>query len=230
MTESNTFEDRIAEQLRVYAALAERPPSREAVANAVEAARNVHGVQRRLWRPARRSNRMNTYAKLIVAAAAVLVVAVVGYQFLPRSGGVGGQPTIAPSPSPTTLARGDFTSHGVVAQIHARGSGPNVTGTLTLNDAGNRATVDLECSKTTDGGLIEIGGLVTESTFDDYFAKGHRVAIIFQPGSPVKGVWWVSFAAEAPVASCQTLVNDVIKEPEVSTDLEPIEGTVELAP
>ena len=47
---------------------------------------------------------MNTYAKLIAAAAAVVLVAVIGYQFLPRSGGVGGQPTIPPSPSPTLLA------------------------------------------------------------------------------------------------------------------------------
>jgi hypothetical protein len=60
-----------------------------------------HTQQRRSWWPARRSNRMNTYAKLIAAAAAVLVVAVLGYQLLPGTGGVGGQPTIAPSPSPT---------------------------------------------------------------------------------------------------------------------------------
>ena len=39
--------------------------------------------QRRSW-PAWRSNRMNTYAKLIVAAAAVLVVAFAGFQLLPR--------------------------------------------------------------------------------------------------------------------------------------------------
>ena len=48
---------------------------------------------------------MNTYAKLIAAAAAVVVVAVVGYQFLPGNGGVGGQPTIAPSPSPSCSLR-----------------------------------------------------------------------------------------------------------------------------
>ncbi len=55
--------------------------------------------QRRSRWPAWRSSRMNTYAKLIAAAAAVLVVAVVGYQFLPGDGGIGGQPTLAPSPA-----------------------------------------------------------------------------------------------------------------------------------
>jgi len=44
---------------------------------------------------------MNTNAKLIVASAAVLVLAVVGYQFLPGSVGVGGPPTVSPSPSPS---------------------------------------------------------------------------------------------------------------------------------
>ena len=57
--------------------------------------------------PAWRSNRMNTFAKLIVAAAAVLVVAFAGFQLLPRSGGVGGEPTVTPSPSPSLLARGN---------------------------------------------------------------------------------------------------------------------------
>jgi hypothetical protein len=57
--------------------------------------------QRRSWWPAWRTNSMSTYAKLIAAAAAVLVVAVVGYQLLPGNGGIGSQPTIAPSPSPT---------------------------------------------------------------------------------------------------------------------------------
>jgi len=58
--------------------------------------------QRRSWWPAWRSNRMNTYAKLIAAAAAVLVVAVVGYQFLPRNSGIAGQPTAQPSPTATS--------------------------------------------------------------------------------------------------------------------------------
>lgn len=184
--------------------------------------------QRRSWWPAWRTDSMNTYAKLIAAAAAVLLVAVVGYQFLPGSGGVGSQPTIAPSPSPALLAVGDFTSHGVTAQLDARGAGDSVTGMLTLSDSGLRATVDLECSRTTDG-LIIIGGLVGGSTFDDHFPEGHRVAVIIEPGSPVKAVWWLAAVDEAPAATCQALV-DGIKIVKGDPGLEPIDGTLELGP
>ena len=173
---------------------------------------------------------MNTYAKLIVAAAAVLVVAFAGFQLLPRSGGVGGEPTMAPSPSPTVLARGDFTSHGVVAQIDATGSGDDVAGTMTVSDSGQDATVDLECARTTDDGLIEIGGLVTESTFDDFFPQGRRVAVIFQPGPPVKAIWRVALVAEPADPSCQALFETMDKPgaDDPTAGLEPIEGTVEL--
>ena len=57
--------------------------------------------RRSLW-PARRFEFMNTYAKFALAAAAVLVVAVVGYNVLPGRGGVGG-PTATPSPSPAPM-------------------------------------------------------------------------------------------------------------------------------
>jgi hypothetical protein len=189
--------------------------------------------QRRSLRPAWRSNSMNTYAKLIVAAAAVLLVAVVGYQFLPaQSGGVGGQPTIEPSPSPSVLARGTFTSHGVTAELDATRSGDNVTGSMALSESetGNTANVDLECTRTTDDGLIEIGGLVTESTFDDFFPQGRRVAVIFQPGSPVKAVWRVALVAEPVDPSCQALFETMDRPgaDDPRPGLEPIEGTVEL--
>jgi len=190
----------------------------------------VDATPQRRSSPAWRSNRMNTYAKLIVAAAAVLLVAVVGYQFLPSGGGVGGEPTIEPSPSPTVLARGDFTSHGVVAHIDATGSGDDVAGTMTVSDSGADATVDLECARTTNDGLIEIGGLVTESTFDDFFPQGRRVAVIFQPGSPVKAVWRVALVAEPVDPSCQALFEtmDTPGADDPRLGLEPIEGTVEL--
>ena len=197
--------------------------------------------QRRSW-PAWRSNSMNTYAKLIVAAAAVLVVAVVGYQFLPASGGVGGEPTIAPSPSPSLLARGTFTAQGITAELDATGSGADVAGTMALSQSGtsNSATVDLECARTTAEGLIEIGGVLTESTWDpnaqdwnDGFPTGQRVAVIFEPGPPVKAIWNVT-SADQGVASCAAMFEDLDKSADEilpgSMPGAPIQGTVEFGP
>lgn len=57
--------------------------------------------QRRAWWPARRATPM-TYARLAIPAAAVLVVAVIGYQFLPRAtGSVGDGPTGTARPTAT---------------------------------------------------------------------------------------------------------------------------------
>ena len=196
--------------------------------------------QRRFW-PAWRSNRMNTFAKLIVAAAAVLVVAFAGFQLLPRSGGVGGEPTIAPSPSPSLLARGNFTAHGIAAELDATGSGADVAGTMSLSESGKgSATVDLECARTTADGLIEIGGLITDSTYDandqDWhggFPEGERVAIIFQPGSPVNAIWNVT-AADQGVASCAAMFENMDGSGDEilpgSPGLDPIEGTVDFGP
>jgi hypothetical protein len=50
-----------------------------------------------------REPRMSNLARIAIAAAAVLVVAVVGYNLLPGSGGPGG-PGPSPSPSPTATA------------------------------------------------------------------------------------------------------------------------------
>jgi hypothetical protein len=68
--------------------------------------------QRRSWRPAWRTNRMKAFANLIAAAAAVLVVAIVGYQFLPGGSGPGG-----PRPSQPTLTVPPFgqAGNGVIA-------------------------------------------------------------------------------------------------------------------
>jgi hypothetical protein len=58
-------------------------------------------AQRRAIRPAWRRIQMNTYAKLAVAAAAVVVVALAGISLMPRIGGIGATPTPTSSPSPT---------------------------------------------------------------------------------------------------------------------------------
>ncbi len=104
--------------------------------------------QRRSRWPAWRTHRMNTYAKLLAAAAAVLIVALVGYRFLPRDGGFGGQPTVAPSPSPTLLARGSFTAAGGMSvDLDATGAGSSVTGRMSATGEANAFTVDLECTQ-----------------------------------------------------------------------------------
>jgi hypothetical protein len=58
--------------------------------------------RRALW-PVRRFRDMNNYAKVAIAAAAVVVIALVGINLLPNRGGVGG-PGPSPTPNPTQTA------------------------------------------------------------------------------------------------------------------------------
>jgi hypothetical protein len=61
--------------------------------------------QRRSWWPSRRSSDMNSILKVALAAAAVVVVALVGVNLVPRSSGPGGAPaTVAPTPTITPSA------------------------------------------------------------------------------------------------------------------------------
>ena len=90
--------------------------------------------QRRSWWPARRSTPMNTYARYAIAAAAVLMVAVVGYSLLPRTPGTGGQqtpvataaatPTVAPTPTGIPALRHGLLEAGAYAWYW---SGPPIT-------------------------------------------------------------------------------------------------------
>ena len=191
--------------------------------------------QRRSWWPTWRFNRMNTYLKLLAAAAAVLVVAVVGYQFLPRNGGPGGQPTIAPSPSQALLARGTFTATvggGYTVDLDATGGGSSVTGSMVVSshETNSGFTVDLECTRTIDG-LLWIGGDVTQSTYSDAPA-GTRAAIVLKRGSPVEAIF-VWQENDPRSASCQAFFDDMIAiggAGDLPAGMEPIEGTLELGP
>jgi hypothetical protein len=59
--------------------------------------------QRRSRWPARRIADMNPYTKIVIGAAAVLVVAVIGINMLPVGGGVGRGPAPTPTPVPSTV-------------------------------------------------------------------------------------------------------------------------------
>jgi hypothetical protein len=75
----------------------------------VVAARVAVNRQRRTWRVPWRDTPVNAYLKPIVAVAAVVLVAVVGFAVLgPRGSNIGGdtpQVTPTPTPSPTTAGR-----------------------------------------------------------------------------------------------------------------------------
>ena len=197
--------------------------------------------RRSLW-PARRITPLNTYAKAAIAAAAVLAVAIVGYNLLPRSGGVGASPTPTlqetPSASPAPLAVGSFQSHGANIELLAWGEGSNVTGTLIATDVAGETvgkfTLVLGCARTSPGGLVEIGGVVTEAVkYEDFAPKGARIAIVLQPGTPVRAFIHAEYP-DPPKATCQAFLESIL--PDLgdpgfdSSILEPIVGTIELRP
>jgi len=186
--------------------------------------------QRRSWWPARRISDMNKLALTAAAAAAVLVVAVVGYKLLPGLGF--GGPGAVPSPSPALLARGTFTAlvgGGYTVDLDATGGASSVTGSMTVaNGTNGRYTVDLECTRTIDG-LLWIGGDVTESTNSDAPA-GTRAAIVLKRGSPVQAIfaWQMN---DPRSASCQAFFDDIIATAgDIEAGMEPITGTLELGP
>jgi hypothetical protein len=186
--------------------------------------------QRRAWWPAWRFADMNNIAKLLIAAAAVAVVAIVGINLLPaRDGGAGGGSVVSPSPSPSPalLARGTFTvSDNSATELDASGDGSNVTGTMIVIDEGGRVSVDLACTRTTPGGLLVVAGTVSNTTIQA-FAEGSWFGIILRPGSPVRAGFM--FDEMAAAASCPAFLEGDI-DTEAGPGLKPIEGTVALAP
>ena len=193
--------------------------------------------RRRTW-SAWRANQMNVYAKLLGAAAAVLVVAVVGYQFVPGKDSPGSsQPAVSPSPTPTLLARGSFTLYGARVELDAAGSGDSVTGTMAVTHDQGNFTVDLKCAQTIAGGVLLLVGDITQSA-SPHAKQGFRELLVLRPGTPV----YASFDSEdrpggdvRRATSCRALLDQVIATgtQTVAGDngLAPIEGgTVEFGP
>jgi hypothetical protein len=191
-----------------------------------------HIKQRRPWWPAWRFPAMNGIAKL-VAAAAVVGATLLAFALLPLATGPGG-PGPAPSPSassfpvpsPALLARGDFQVHGYLVQLEARGADSSVSGALFVESDSGGFTVDLECGRTTPGGLLVIGGDVKEST-NIAASESSRIAIVLRPASPVSAVFY--FESNPPAATCQEAITGDF-DGEATPALRPITGTVEFGP
>ncbi len=79
--------------------------------------------QRRAWWPARRSPHVNASIRIAIAAAAVVIVALIGIKLVPGTGGVGGVagppmtplPTASPTPTPSPTPVPTLPPSGAVA-------------------------------------------------------------------------------------------------------------------
>ena len=154
---------------------------------------------------------MNPYAKIAVAAAAVLIVAVVGYNLLPGSStGVGGPapspsavPTATPTgtPSPTGafggIVRYKLNGAPVTTEINAVANGASAFGTAVTAFRSGTHTVRLACAAQ-DGDFWVLGGTTERSTVEGE-PVGTWSAVIVREGSPQQIAIWLS--ADAPAGS-----------------------------
>jgi len=178
---------------------------------------------------------VNNFLKVGLAVVAVVAIAVVAYNLLPGLRNQTGQPSPSAVPSinpgPASLAAGSFSSHGGDIVLDAAGDGSNVTGSMIYADQGGAElggfTVDLKCTRATEGGLVFIGGLVSDST--KVYARdapvGTNVALILQRGSPVTAEIMVA-SPDPNEPDCMTFLESLSDERPQGA-LEPIVGAVE---
>jgi Tol biopolymer transport system component len=192
--------------------------------------------RRAVW-PAWRMNRMNPYAKLIAATAAVLVVAIVGYPLLERGTGLGATDATPSSAGLPLVARGVFLTGDGPVELEATGEGSRVMGRMTVSDTESDAsfTVDLQCARTTEDGLIMIGGYTIETAAGGsaLSPEGTFAAIVLKRGSPVgAAVWSQRGGPTSEAATCLAFFDEQLMEERSRYPdglwLSPIEGTVEL--
>ena len=189
---------------------------------------------------ARRINLMNgNTLKFGFAAAAIIAAAILGVRFIPEM--VGGPPD--PTPTPVTLASGSFTADlsdwGQALDIEATRVGDDVSGTLEVSGPEGAFALDLECSRTTDDGLLVIGGAVTEST-NEVASQAVYGAIFFAPGTPTRTILHLDVVpddpASSPAESCSAYVDAIVSDPEFAQWDDPapfgapITGDLELNP
>jgi hypothetical protein len=172
----------------------------------------------------------NFWFRLGVAAVVLVAAAAIGLRFLPLES-VGPAPVSTPTPSPTpiALASGTFTARFTepaltTITIEATGRGANVSGEMEVSEQDTGFSIDLQCARTMDNGILLIGGEITASTREG-FDEGSRVAVVLQPGTNVSAALWFE---DPPAASCPAFLEDVPDDVEIY--LKPIQGDLELAP
>ena len=149
--------------------------------------------------------------------------------------------TPTPVPAAETLASGSFAANlgeaGEDFDIEATGSGDDASGTIDVSGfAAGTYSVDLQCTRTTDDGLLLIAGEVTEST-NDTVSPGVYVAIMFTTDTPVVRTVLgfdvlPSDPVPSPADSCPAYLETLVSDPEFLTSVHdgaiPIDGRLDL--
>ena len=186
---------------------------------------------------------MNKLVVTVSAAAAVLLVAVVGVVALRGPAILGAGATAAPSP--VLIARGGFVEHdwGPV-ELEATRQGSVVTGQLTVGrdrGAGWPMTVELQCARATEDGKVIIGGYVTDSQPIPELA-GVNAVVYLKRGSPELGSvtigswgsqsWNRTYDPKAPAMGCIEYLDEWFTAlgPDLPLGTVDGKGTIEFGP
>jgi hypothetical protein len=145
---------------------------------------------------------------------------------------------------PVLLGRGSFDIRdwGRV-DFEATREGSTVTGRMAIGrgrGSGWPMNVALECTRTTEDGLIMIGGRITSgpSELATPWAEGSLAAIVLKRGSPVKAAIWVGSIVNWPATQttdCVAYLDAWLNWSRTSSPSEhwlrdDIKGTVEFGP
>ena len=192
-----------------------------------------------------RTTSMTPYLRVaaVIALAAIASTAAI-VAFGPGGSRFGGT-NATPSPSPTVLASGDFAIADTfrAVELEATGEGSSVTGRMIVSEHPDVRenlppeayvyTVDLQCTRTTDDGLIMIGGVTTEG--NGLSPEGTWSGIVFEPGSPVKArLLHQAGGPGSNATSCVGYLDEAARgedggpQPIDGSGLLPIEGAIEL--
>ena len=96
---------------------------------------------------------MNTFAKFAMAAAAVLVVALVGYNLLPSDPGRGGTPSVTPSPSPSSSVAASTSPSASPSELAFFPQGPIEAGRHSMVRSGKSLSVGMPAGWTSHLGF-----------------------------------------------------------------------------
>ena len=190
--------------------------------------------QERDLRVSWRTTSMTSYLRVAAVIALAAIASTAAISTFGQGGSGSGGTNATPSPRPALLARGNFVTSDGAVELEATGEGSSVAGRMTVSEEDYAFTVDLQCTRTTEDGLIMIGGVTTDTAGAGSVLSpvGTWAGIVLERGSPLEASIWSQRGADTSrAASCLAFLDEQLMW-ERSTHPEgdfadPIEGTVE---